>query len=350
MPSILGITGAQQSAVVAGNIQAALPTTVLTVFSKEILMKALPNFRLMQFARIKQDLQVEKGDTIRMHRYSPLRKGKKLLEGVAVAAKTMEATTQDIKVEEFGNAVDLTRRLQETSTFDQLMIASEQLGDDYAFTTEVDLMLTLNSLPSVLYANEKANRAALVSTDVMSARTIRAAVEILKTKNVPSFNLVDELTGAVENVFVCFLNPHQARGMREDQAWRDAVQYGNSRRIFMGEIGMYEKVIFIETTMIPVVKAATYTMPGAYFVNSENLSDPAIVDDPIPVAVSPHPTLDVHRAFIVGDYTYGYAEALPVEMIADPPADLRRRRKVGWYSIQGSGLVNADHGLILETV
>lgn len=349
MNSTIGTTGAQASAVTGGSIDAALSVTVLTVFSKEILMRAMPKFRLMQFARMKTELGVNKGDKITMFRYNPIRKGKKLTEGVPIDPKTLDATTQDLTVAEFGNKVKLTERLLRTSAFAQLLIAAKQLGDDYAFTTEVDLLLTLESLPSTLYANEKASRGALGSSDKLSSQTVRAAVEIMKTKSVPMIQLLDPMSGGVEEVYVMFVSPHQARNLREDSAWINAALYAGSRRIFQGEIGMYEKVIFIETTMQPIIKSTASGLAGHYFINNEDLSDSDLVDDPITPDAAPHATVDIHVAYMIGDYCYGFAEALPVEMRDEPPEDLGRIRKLGWYSIQGSGLINADHGLRIET-
>ncbi len=354
MPSVVGLTGSQ-AAQVGTTIQAALTSTVLTVFSKEILMKALPNMRYMQFARMKRDLLATKGEKITMHRYNPIRQGKKLTEGTDIQPKTLDASTVDIRVYEFGNAVQVTELLLRVSAFDQLMIAAEQLGDDYALVTEVDLLKTLRQIPSVLFAGGKASRTALVSGDTMSTRTIRDAVELMKTKKVPMITLTDPMTGAVEQVYVCFVNPHQARGLRDDQKWSDAALagYDGGRRIFMGEIGMYEKVIFIETTMQPVIKPTSAgATAGHVFVDSANYSVAGIVDADAIIAAeaTPHATLDVHQAFMLGDYCYGYAEALPVEMRDEAPADLGRKRKIGYYSIQGSGLINPDHGLIIETL
>jgi len=344
MPSILGTTGAQQAEVTAGNIQGALPTTVIEVLSKEIIFYALPKFLYMQFARRQTELNRNPGDTISIHRYDPLRKGKKLTEGVNIEPKTMSASPVKVKVDEYGNAVRLTERLLRTSVFDQLLIAAEQLGDDYAYTTEVEFVTTLMALRSVLFANNQANRAALLATDSLSARTIRAAVEIQKNKLVPAFKVANPFGGGQVEVYICFVNPHQARTLREDPEYKEDVRPNHATRIFMGEIGMYEKVVFIETTMIPVIETGT----GDIYINSENFSDPLIVDDPIAADVAPV-AFDVHTAFLFGDWTYGFAEALPVELRDDPPEDLGRKRKLGWYSIQGSALVNSDHGMRIET-
>lgn len=352
MPSIVGTTGAQQSAVTNGYIEGALPSTVIDVLSKEIIYNALPEFVFMQFARRQRELEKMPGDTIKIHRFDPIRKGKRLNEGVPIEPKTMSASVVEVKVHEYGNAIDLTSRLMVTSAFDILMNAVKQLSDDYAITTEVEFVKTLLGLPSVLYPNDRDSRVGgadpLQAADRLDARTIRVAVEIQKNKKVPPFVVANPFTGGTTRVYVCFVNTAQARALREDPEYKADVRPNDAPRIFLGEIGMYEKVVFIESTLVPYIADSGAAIPGAIFIDNENHSDSNVVDD----TITPDPApagFRVNVAFMIGDWTYGFAEAMAPQLAADPPRDLGRNRTVGWTSFQGTDLVNIDHGLKIET-
>lgn len=352
MASINGLTGAQNSAVVAGNIDAALSGTVLPVYSNTVLSYALPQLVVLQFAKRQLELQRAKGDTITMHRIAPLKRGGKLLEGVDIQAVTLDHSTTSIVVNEYGNAVEVTERLRQTSVLDPLEVAAMELAKDYAIMTNVEQIKVLRGMPSTIYANEKANRAALVAGDGMSTRTIRAAVERAMISKIPKINLFRmegmEAVPTGGQAYVCLVHPHQARSLREDPDWKAPHQYVDTRHIYYGEIGMYENVIFIETTLVPVIKSnAVPATDGHIFIDSEDYSA-AGVNDPI-TADANATTFDVYQAMFLGDYLWGFASALPVEMRDQPPADFGRKRAVAYYAIQGQGLVNEDHGMIIET-
>lgn len=346
MASIPGITGAQQAEVTAANIDAALDQTILDVYSDKIFNYALPQLVLLQFSVNQQELQRSKGDTIKFHRFAPIARGGKQREGVPVTAVTLDHSTTQIKVDEYANKVSVTERLNLTSAINPLDRAAKSLADDYAVMTNVEQVKVLRGMPSVIFANEKANRTSLLATDGLSTRTIRAAVENAVTNKVPKINLF-RMEGAEMAVptggqaYVCLIHPHQARSLREDPDWKAPHQYQDTRHIYYGEIGMYENVIFIETTLMPIVKATT----GKVFIDGDDYS---IGNDPIAVDGSPE-TFDTYEAFFIGEYLWGFASALDVEMRDDPPQDLGRIRNVGYYAIQGQGLLNEDHGMVIVT-
>lgn len=345
MASINGLTGATQAAVTATNIEAALDKTVLDVYSNRVFTYSLPQLVVLQFAKRQLELERQKGDTIQMHRFAPIKRGGKLQEGVDIQSVTLDHSLTKIEVDEYGNAVSVTERLRQTSVIDPLDRAARSLADDYATMTNVEQVKVLRGMPNVSYANEKANRAALLATDGLSTRTIRAAVEKMVTGKVPKINTFRmegmEAVATGGQVYVALIHPHQSRSIREDADWKSPHEYVDTRHIYFGEIGMYEGVIFIETTLVPIIKATT----GAIFIDGENYSTGT---DPITVDAAPR-TFDLYQAFLIGDYLWGFASALPVEMRDQAPKDYGRIREVAYYAIQGQGLINEDHGMILET-
>lgn len=66
-------------------------------------------------------------------------------------------------------------------------------------------------------------------------------------------------------------------------------------------------------------------------------------------AENPAINVNVYQALLFGDNYYGLATALPVEMRDDGVQDFGRKRALAWYSIFGTGLLNEERGVIIET-
>lgn len=346
----VGLTGAQAS-LVGTSLQGAVPEVVIPVWNNEIIFQAMPILRWFWFAKTEQDLTKEKGDTIKMIRFAPLSHGGKLVEGVNMQPKTMDASEQEIKVDEYGNATQVSERLMRTNRFSALTIGAKLLGDDYAIVLDEYARRTAMSVASTYYSNGKANRTSLASGDGVTTDTILKLVEMAKVIKIPPIMVMDEVSGFTEAVYVMFVSPGGTTTTQKDSNWKESVKYSNARRLFIGEIGMYAKTVFIETTMIPVIKPTSAgATAGHVYIDNEDFSDSAVFPDPIAVEATPHGTLEVHVGLFFGDFLFGYAEALPVEMRDNGVEDFGRKRSLAWYSIFGFGLLNATHGIKVEYV
>lgn len=354
--SIEGITGATAAAVIAGDIDVALVNSILPQFSEKVLRQAMPKLVHLQFAERQNELANAKGDTIKFHRMGPLKPGGRLQEGVPIKSVTIDHSLVTISVGELGNKVTVTERLTRSTVLNVLQAKTDQLADDYALVTEVEQVRLLESLPSTIYANGKANRAALnTTTDVMSTLTIRLAVQRFANNNIPRIRLFRivgqgrdaniEYTG--EEVYVCFLTHKQARNLREDAEWKDSHKVGDAsvRYIYYGECGMYEGTIFIETNMQPIIQATS----GDYLIGNMNYSDTDVVKDPFTADADPL-AVDIHVAYFIGRNLWGFAEGDTVELRTEVPQDLGRIQGMGWVAWQGQGFLNEDHGTRIETV
>lgn len=345
-----GLTGAQ-AALVGTSLQGAIPETVLTVFSANIIFEAMPILRWFQFAKLEQDLSKNKGDTIKMLRFAPIEHGGRLVEGVNIQPKTMDASEQSIVIDEYGNAVQVSERLLRTSQWSVLSTGAKLLGDDYAIILDEYARRSAMSAPATYFSNGKANRAALAAGDGVTAATIAKLVETAKVMKIPPMAIADDVTGFSDMVYVMFVSPAGYTTIQEENDWKEAVKYTAARRLFLGEVGMFKKTIFIETTMVPVIKPTSAgAVAGHVYVDNKDFSDTAVLPDALPVDGSPHPTLEVHVGLFFGDYLFGYAEGLPVEMRDNGIEDYGRKRSLAWYSIFGFGLLNPSHGIKVEYV
>lgn len=296
----------------------------LNVWSKEVAFKAMPNLRFFQFADVQDDLTKEAGETIQMLTYNNLKQGGKLTENVDMTTQAITGSLKEVKVTEYGNAVAVTEKLLRTSYDDTMARVSTLLGRDYALVLDCELRDVALTGTNVVYADKVANRTGLASTNTLKVSTIKDAVEILSTNNAP------KVGGAN---WVCFVHPHQSRGLRDDNAWINASNYGAPDQLFTGEIGRIDDTIFIETTLMKNGACAQ--------------TDPAY-DADLKTGASGNQT-NIYKAVIFGQSYYGLATALPVEIRDNGVEDFGRRRSLAWYSLFGVAKLNDEYGVVIET-
>lgn len=299
-----------------------------TVYSKEIEFKALPNMRFMQFATTKTELGVEPGQTISMLTYNNLTLGGKLEEGRNMITQALSGSSKQLTVTEYGNAVSVTEFQIQTSFDDIMARATTLLGRDYALVMDCELRDAALSGTNVVYAAKSDNtpvtqQSDLDSTCTLKVSTIKDALEILSTNNAPK---------AVNGSYwICFVHPHQSRGLRDDPAWINASNYGDPNLLFTGEIGRIDDTRFIETTLMSNGAAAN--------------TDPGYDADLVGQGGKPN----LYKAAVFGDAYYGVAYALPVELRDNGVEDFGRKRSLGWYSIFGVGKLHDDYGVVIVT-
>lgn len=328
--------GAVTTATSTANGGVILSDAVRMVYSKEIEFKALPLMRFSQFATRKTELGVEPGLTISMMTYDNLKMGGKLDEMVNMTTQALSSSMKQITVSEHGNAVSNSRLLLESSFDDVMATTTALLGRDYALVMDCELRDTALSGTNVVYASKSdgtavTSRDGLDETCTLKVSTIKDAIEILSTNNAPKRD------GAY---WICFVHPHQSRDLRDDPAWINASNYGAPQQLFTGEIGRIDDTRFIETSIMTNGKAAV-TDPAHkdYLAKgfSGNETDPALS------------ACNVYQAVLFGDQYYGIAWSLPVELRDNGVEDFGRKQSLAWYAIWGTGILNNDYGVVIET-
>ena len=313
------------TAVVNGGDNVKFTDAVRTVYSKEIEFKALPNMRFLQFATVKTELGVEPGLTISMLTYDNLVLGGALTEMTKLETQALSGSTKQITVSEYGNAVAVSELLVQSSFDDIMASATTLLGRDYAMVVDCELRDVALSGTNRVYAmdgtTKVTSREGLKATCTMKVSTIKDAIEILSTNNAPK--------AAGGAYWICFVHPHQSRGLRDDSAWINASNYGAPEQLFTGEIGRIDDCRFIETTLMCNGAAAS--------------TDPAYNAELKAGAVP------VYQAVLFGDAYYGIAFSLPVELRDNGVEDFGRKRSLAWYAIFGVGKLNDKYGVVIET-
>ena len=319
------------TAVVTGEGSVKFTDAVRMVYSKEIEFKALPVMRFFQFATVKTELGTEPGLTISMLTYDNLALGGALTEMKNMTTQALSGSTKQITVQEYGNAVSVSELLIQSSFDDIMASATTLLGRDYAMVLDCELRDTaLGNTNYVVYASnggEKVtSRADLVKACTLKVETIKDAIEILATNNAPKYQNTN---------WICFVHPHQSRGLRDDNAWINASNYGAPEQLFTGEIGRIDDTRFIETTLM--CNGACAPTDPAYDEALKHGAEGAPADT------------DVYQAVIFGDAYFGIAFSLPVELRDNGVEDFGRKRSLAWYSIFGVGRLHNEYGVVIET-
>lgn len=302
------------TAVATGGSNVLLQNVIQTVYSQEVLLAAQPLLKFDQFAVVKTELNVSPGHTISLLGYDNISAGGSLTEGVQMTTKTLSTNVRSITVTEYGNAVAITEFLLQTSFRDVMADAAVLLGRDYATVVDSEERNILETTTQITYAGRRSGRAALTTSDILDVRAIKDGVEVLSTKNIPKVN---------GDFYVCFVHPHQSRNLRDDSAWINAAQYGDPDRIFNGEIGRIEDVVFIETTDLTVIPKTTGATPNA--------------------------NGDVYKGILFGAESFAKAVSLPVEMRDNGIVDFGREHALAWYSIMGFGTLRNNTTVVIET-
>lgn len=321
------------TAVVKGEGLSKFSDGVRLVYSKEIEFKALPNMRFMQFANVKTELGVEPGLTISMLTYDNLALGGALTEMTSMQTQALSGSTKSITVSEYGNAVAVSELLVQSSFDDVMASATTLLGRDYAMVVDCELRDSALSGTNRIYASNGDTkitaRKDLVDGCNLKVSTIKDAIEILSTNNAPK--------AAGGTYWICFVHPHQSRGLRDDSAWINASNYGAPEQLFTGEIGRIDDCRFIETTLMSNGACAS--------------TDPAYDANLVKGAgeVGSTNQTNIYQACLFGDAYFGIAFSLPVELRDNGVEDFGRKRSLAWYSIFGVGKLHDAYGVVIET-
>jgi N4-gp56 family major capsid protein len=299
----------------------------------EVQFKALPLMRFFQFARVKDDLTKQPGQSIEVMLYNHLDLGGKLVEGTSMTTQTLSASLKDVRVFEYGKAISVSEFALQTSFRDIMDDAVRLLSYNFAMSMDVLLRDTAllgtqkivsrstNTIARI--ADPKTITNGTKSNYKFSTVAIDDSVEILGTANAPKID---------GEYFISVIHPHQARDIKDDPKWEEWNKYTNAEAKFEGEIGKIESVRFIETTIMK---------QGA------NSGDAISYDATL---VTTTDAIPLYQAVIFGEDYYALAMALYPELRDNGVEDFGRKHSIGWYGIFGSGILHEDRGVVITSV
>lgn len=287
---------------------ADLPNEILTIYSRDAMFAAMPQLYFRNFVEVKSEFR-EPGETVQFLKINNLPLGGQLAnETTPIPKQKYTDSIVQITVKEYANAVQFSKRAMEASFRNLMQDASNLLGRDYGLVMDKvcrdAFLATANKQYMATASSEGINDAAVTAAGKLTTYAIKNAVETLKTMNAPLVQRGGDQT------YICVAHPHQLRGLRDDSAWIEAHKYVTPDRMYNGECGRYENVVFLETTQMPILTG--------------------VGDDGI----------DVYQCAIFGAGTVGFGETVPFGLVNDGIEDFGRLVSIGWYSIFGAGIIN----------
>ena len=226
-----------------------------TYYDMYLIDNAKPKLVHDQFGQEKP-IPKGKGKTIEFRRYSPLPKAlTPLVEGVTPQGSSLNVTTLTATIKQYGNYITISDMLDLTAIDDNLVQATELLGDQAGETLDTIVRDIINGGTNVLYG--QGNRLAryllaggeATGNDYFGVENVRLAVRILKNGK------AKPISG---NDFVAIIHPDITYHVTKDSEWQKVKDY-DPKDWYAGEIGRIHGVRFVETTEAKVFHAADLT-------------------------------------------------------------------------------------------
>ena len=211
-------------------------------------------------------LDVNRGTTYQAARYQRLPLPfASLQEGVAPVGEPMQVTIVSATAQQWGDGVNVTDVANLTVFHPVFQQAIQLIGLQMPETLERNTLNTLLAAPQVNFANGRANRAALVATDVMTPHESNKIVASLEAYGAPHF-MGDERedvmieAGAYRDPskspsvmphYVVLTSPFVEMDMRENAQVNTAWAYSDINRLYNNDLGAFGGARWVKTNMMP---------------------------------------------------------------------------------------------------
>ncbi len=263
----------------------ALGANTIEVYNvRKTLVFAKPKLVYPQFGAPDLSLR-RKGQTASWLKFSKMSIPSAVLaDSPTWAPATVTEATVTATLELWGNGVTLLEFLKETSFLNLPDEYKKLIGQNAGETINEKVRDILIAGTSVNYANKKASRNAVLTTDTIDLDDILDTVEALEVSDAPMIG--DE--------FVAIISPYIKTRLMKDTAFREATRYlAKENSIFTGEVANIDGTRFVRTSTAPSIS------------NSGSNS-----------SVS-----NLEQTIILGDGAYGIARLLPgdFDVIITPP-------------------------------
>lgn len=296
-----------------------LSVEMKTYYSDYLIDMATPLLVHDQFGQ-KHPIPKNGGKTIEFRKYSPLAKAMTALtEGVTPDGQALDVSAITATVAQYGGWIQLPDMLLLTAIDNNMVQATELLGDQAGRTLDTVTREVLNGGTNVQYYDGSvASRSTLTADNKLTVDCIFRAVRFLKSQNAKP----------IDGSFVGIIHPDVAYDLMRSAEWIDLQKYTNNvDHVYNGEIGKIGGVRFVETT-----EAKIFAKGGSSGV-------------------------DVYSTLILGSNAYGVTEVtggglqhivkqLGSSGSADP---LNQRASVGWKAVKTAERLVEPYMIRIET-
>lgn len=213
--------------------------------------------RFRDFVVVKEDLTKRPGDTLKVPKVGRLRRAQNLTE-----ASTLEGSGSQLVVDaitllptERGDELQITEYSAITSQAELQSLIVDLIADQSSKEENLTIRDEMNTTPNTRFANGVTSSAAVAAG--LSSGDVDFVVDTLETNQAAKYG----------DSFIGFIHPYAKGTLRQNLAtvdqYRDTVPI-----IYQGEVGMYNRTRFIETSYCPVdnfVKSVLVTSGAGTF-------------------------------------------------------------------------------------
>lgn len=233
---------------------ASLSDEMKTFYDKDLIKNTKPKLVHNQFGQ-KRDIPKKGGKIIEFRKFTLFPKATTpLTEGVTPSGRSLEVTKITASVNQYGDYVEMSDMLDMTAIDPILLETNKLLAQQAGETLDTITREILNAGTNVQYSDERvAARYLLVGDDstwtnnhYFNTDCIRKAARNLRVNKAPTIN----------GDYIGIIHPDNVYALKRDSDWKTANEYAGSKRIFDGEIGMFDGVRFIESTEAKIFHAA----------------------------------------------------------------------------------------------
>ena len=239
-----------------------------------------------------------------------------LTETSDVDPVAMADSNVTVTLTEYGNTINTTAKLRGTSFLDVDAAAANLIGYNAGNSIDTVVREVLAGGSNVVYggggSSDETSRTAIEAEDIIEANDIRKVTAALRGANVSPWS----------GYYIGFIHPDVSYDLRRETgnaSWNAPHVNMDTANIYMGEIGTFESVRFIET---PRTKVRANASDGAGAAGN----------------------IDVYDTYIMGRQALAKAYSFvdgngPVPSVRRGPVvdSLMRFNPIGWYWLGGYG-------------
>lgn len=280
-----------------------------SVLSKQLRKVSQPIQKFRQFTRMEPGYGKGKGDTILFNRISNIEvAGGTLTESQRIPETKITIGRGTVTVNEYGNSIPYTGKLELLSEFSVDNIVTTALRDDMGKVLDAAVADVFQTA-SVKYTptGTSTNPTSTIATSGTAGATATRHVDIFDIEEIVDYMTQILFTPKYDgDNYVCVGSRYALRKIWDSEEFQEAAKFGDPERLFAGEIGRFYNMRFVEETN------TLSTTLGSTAYRGELVCFGA---DPVVEGM-----------------------ALPEEIRAKIPEDYGRSKGVAWYGLMGWAL------------
>ena len=277
-------------------------------------------------------LGLNRGDTYNWNVYSNVKtNGGPLAETSRLPETNFTAHQRSLTIQEYGNSVPYTGKLESLGEHDVKDIIDKTLMDDCMKTIDRAaayqfFQTKLRAAPTGGTATDsvtitESGTTGITNNVAMGNDHVKAIIDEMKERNIPAFEGDD---------YACVTHPTTIRGFKNDLEDINKYTETGIARVYSGEVGRYESCRFVEQNNIPKGHAndAAFTngSSGAYSIFTDG-------DEAWNNAKS-------SWAMFMGGDTVLEAPSIMEEIRGKLPSDYGRDKGIAWYFLGEFGIAH----------